>query len=496
MDGTATDMRISSLVEPGVALRTGDPATEILSLTADSRAVGPGSLFAALPGAKTDGARFVADAVARGAVAILGGDGIDAPAGVAVLAAANPRQALARAAARFHGAQPRMLCAVTGTSGKTSVAEFTRQLWAAQGRQAASLGTLGVIAPGRRVAGALTTPDPVALHAELARLAHDGVTHAAMEASSHGLDQFRLDGVALCAAAFTNLSRDHLDYHADLAAYLAAKLRLFEELLPRGATAVANADDANFPAIAAIAARRGLRLVGFGRGGRELRLRARAPDGDGQILDLAIEGRDLRVRLPLAGGFQAMNALAALGLAIGAGADPMATAQAFAGLAGVPGRLEHVATRRCGATVFVDYAHKPDALRNVLETLRPHAARRLAVVFGCGGDRDPGKRPEMGAIAASLADRVYVTDDNPRGEDPAAIRAAILVACPGATEIGARREAIFRAVADLESGDVLVVAGKGHETGQTAHGRTLPFDDTQVARDAVATADASPESGA
>lgn len=489
MGGTAIDMRISALIEPGLALRTGDPATDVVALTADSRAARPGCLFAALPGAREDGARFVADAVARGAVAVLGAEDLVAPPGVAVLAAGNPRRALARAAARFFAAQPAHVCAVTGTSGKSSVAEFARQIWAATGEAAASLGTLGIVAPGRRVAGSLTTPDPVALHAELARLAADGVTHLAMEASSHGLHQYRLDGVRLDAAAFTNLSRDHLDYHPDMAAYLAAKLRMFEDLLPAGGTAVANADDANFPAIAAIARRRGHRLIGFGRDGRELRIVARAADAAGQDLHLEIEGRAHRARLGLVGAFQAMNALAALGLVIGAGADPARAAAALDGLSGVPGRLERVAVRSDGAAVFVDYAHKPDALRSVLEALRPHAHGRLAIVFGCGGERDPGKRPEMGAIAAHLADRVYVTDDNPRGEDPAAIRAAILARCPGAAEIAARRDAIFQAVADLGAGDVLVVAGKGHETGQIVAGATFAFDDAAVAREAVAAAD-------
>jgi UDP-N-acetylmuramoyl-L-alanyl-D-glutamate--2,6-diaminopimelate ligase len=488
MGGAAIDMRISALIEPGLALRAGDASTDVASLTADSRAASPGCLFAALHGMRADGARFVADAVARGAVAVLGPEGLEAPPGVAVLSSDNPRRALARVAARFFAAQPDHVCAVTGTSGKSSVAEFARQIWTAMGHAAASLGTLGIVAPGRRVAGSLTTPDPVALHAELARLAAGGVTHLAMEASSHGLDQYRLDGVELRAAAFTNLSRDHLDYHADMAAYLPAKLRLFEDLLPVGGAAVANADDPNFAAIAGIARRRGHRLIGFGHAGRELRLVARSADATGQDLRLEIEGRARQARLGLVGAFQAMNALAALGLVIGAGADSAQAVAALDGLTGVPGRLERAALRDDGAAVYVDYAHKPDALRSVLEALRPHARGKLAVVFGCGGERDPGKRPEMGAIAARLADRVYVTDDNPRGEDPGAIRAAVLAGCPGAVEIGARRDAIFRAVADLGPGDVLVVAGKGHEAGQIVGATTIPFDDVAVARAAVAAA--------
>lgn len=483
---TAIDVRISDLIEPGVSLARGDAGTGIASVTSDSRAVGPGALFAALTGTRADGTRFVAEAALRGAVAVLGPRGVAAPPGVAVLEADNPRRALARAAARFHGLQPATICAVTGTSGKTSVAEFTRQVWTTLGRSAASLGTLGVVAPGRRVHGALTTPDPVSLHAELALLAREGVTHLAMEASSHGLDQYRLDGVELAAGAFTNLSRDHLDYHPSMEAYLEAKLRLFAELLPPGAAAVANADEPAFARIADIAARRGLRLVGFGRAGREIRLVGQELDAEGQRLELELFGARVELRLPLAGAFQAMNALAALGLACGSGAEPRWAAQALASLAGVPGRLQRAATSREGAAVYVDYAHKPEALRTLLATLRPHARRELVVVFGCGGERDPGKRPMMGEIAARLADRVYVTDDNPRGEPPAAIRHQVLDACPGATEVASRREAIFRAVASLRRGDVLVVAGKGHERGQVEAGVTHPFDDVEVARAAVA----------
>jgi len=487
---TAIDVRISAFIEPGVALRGGSGGDlEIAGLTADSRQARGGSLFAALPGSKADGARFVADAVARGAIAVLGAPGIDVPQGIAVLEAANPRRALARAAARFYARQPATVCAVTGTSGKTSVAEFTRQLWTILGIPAASLGTLGIVAPGRASYGALTTPDPIALHAELAGLAESGVTHLAMEASSHGLDQFRLDGVVVGAAAFTNLSRDHLDYHPDMASYFAAKRRLFAELLPRGAAAVVNADDPHFDALAETARARGLRLIGFGRAGREIRLVAQQLDADGQTLELEILGRRLSTRLPLAGAFQAMNALAALGLVVGAGSEAPWAAQGLAKLAGVPGRLQRAAVRRNGAPIYVDYAHKPGALETLLETLRAHTKRELAVVFGCGGDRDAGKRPLMGAIAARLADRIYVTDDNPRSENPAAIRSQILSACPGATEVASRREAIFRAVAALQAGDVLAVAGKGHERGQIVGMITHPFDDVAVAQAAVRAAE-------
>jgi UDP-N-acetylmuramoyl-L-alanyl-D-glutamate--2,6-diaminopimelate ligase len=487
---TAIDVRISALLEPGVALREASGGDlEIAGLTADSRRVSAGSLFAALPGTTADGARFVADAVSRGAVAVLGAPGIDVPAGVAVLEAENPRRALARAAARFFARQPATVCAVTGTSGKTSVAEFTRQLWSVLGLPAASLGTLGIVAPGRTSYGALTTPDPIALHAELARLADDGVSHLAMEASSHGLDQFRLDGVRVSAAAFTNLSRDHLDYHRDMESYFAAKRRLFEELLPRGAAAIVNADSPHHDALAETAQRRGLRLIGFGRAAREIRLVEQTLDADGQTLDLEIFGRRLSTRLPLAGAFQAANALAALGLVVGAGAEPAWAAQGLARLSGVPGRLQRAASRRNGAQVYVDYAHKPAALETLLTTLRAHARRELAVVFGCGGDRDAGKRPLMGTIAARLADRIYVTDDNPRSEEPAAIRTQILATCPGAIEVASRREAIFRAVAALREGDVLAIAGKGHERGQIVGAITHPFDDVAAAQAAVRAAD-------
>jgi UDP-N-acetylmuramoyl-L-alanyl-D-glutamate--2,6-diaminopimelate ligase len=487
---------LADLLEPGLALVTGDAALRISGIVADSRAATPGCLFVAIPGTRADGAAFVADAAARGAVAVLAAPGLTAPPGLAVIAAANPRRALSRLAARLSGAQPRTICAVTGTSGKTSVVAFARQIWTALGHRAASLGTLGVVAPGRVTAGALTTPDPVALHDALARLAEDGVDHVAMEASSHGLDQYRLDGVNLAAGAFTNLSRDHLDYHKDMAAYLAAKLRLFDSLLPAGAAAIVNADDPNHARIAAIAAARGLRLIDFGHDAAAIRLLARRVDGDGQILDLSVLGQHRTTRLPLVGAFQVANALAALGLVIGTGAGPGAAVDALAGLSGVPGRLQLAARRRNGAAIFVDYAHKPAALAALLATLRPSATGALAIVFGCGGERDAGKRPEMGAIAAAGADRVYVTDDNPRGEDPASIRAAILAACPGGIEIGARRAAIFQAVAALAPGDILVIAGKGHEAGQIIGGVVTPFDDVAVAIAAAQHADTDPRAGA
>lgn len=457
---------------------------EIVGLTADSREVRPGFLFAALPGTKADGRTFVAQAVALGAVAVLARAGTDAD-GAVLVPDAEPRRAFALMAARFHGRQPDVMAAVTGTNGKTSVACFTRQIWTRLGLPAASLGTLGVTWPKGEIAGGLTTPDPASLHATLARLATDGVTHAAFEASSHGLDQFRLDGVRLRAAAFTNLTRDHLDYHADMERYARAKLRLFDELLPAGGTAVLNADSDLAPRLVALCTARGHRMLTYGAGGRELRLVETRPTPDGQTLTIEVEGRRHTVRLPLAGAFQAANALCALGLVIGCGADIDAAVAALEGLEGVPGRLQPVA-RYNGAPVLVDYAHTPDALETVLRALRPHAQGRLSVVFGCGGDRDPGKRPQMGRIAADLADQVIVTDDNPRGEAPATIRATILAACPNAREIGDRAGAIMAAISELEPGDVLVVAGKGHERGQIVGGSVHPFDDAEECRKAVA----------
>ncbi|MGE5503093.1 MAG: UDP-N-acetylmuramoyl-L-alanyl-D-glutamate--2,6-diaminopimelate ligase [Actinomycetota bacterium] len=464
---------------------------EITGLTADSRAVAPGFLFAALPGTKADGRAFVPGAVAAGCAAVLAPEGssLDLPEGVVLVTDPNPRRRFALMAAAFHGAQPETMVAVTGTNGKTSTAAFYRQIMARLGHKSAAIGTLGVVADGWPNAGGLTTPDPVALHKTLAELAAIGVTHACMEASSHGLDQCRLDGVKLRAAAFTNLTRDHLDYHADMAAYARAKLRLFAELLPAGGIAVVNGDDPQVDRVRATCERRGITAITYGRAGVELRLAKAEPGPHGQRLRLEILGKAVEVALPLAGTFQAFNALAALGLALASGADRDAAVAALEHLDGVPGRLQEVAVRANGAAVYVDYAHTPDALETVLSALRPHAGGRLVVVFGCGGDRDPGKRPQMGAIAARLADTVIVTDDNPRSEDAAGIRSAIMAVCPGAAEIGDRRLAIRTAVATLQTGDLLVVAGKGHESGQIVGHRLLPFDDAVEARQAVALAD-------
>jgi UDP-N-acetylmuramoyl-L-alanyl-D-glutamate--2,6-diaminopimelate ligase len=391
----------------------------------------------------------------------------------------NARRTLALAAAKFFARQPDTIAAVTGTSGKTSVAAFTRQIWAALGLQAASIGTVGVVSPKTETYGSLTTPDPVELHRTLDALAGDGVTHLALEASSHGLDQHRLDGVRIAAGAFTNLSRDHLDYHPTIEAYLAAKLRLFDELISAGGTAVIDVDDGYAGPVVAAANKRGLKVMTVGAQGDDIKLVDGAIDGFAQVVTLAHGGHTYKIKLPLVGGFQLQNAAVAAGLAIATGAEPTRVFAALAQLTGAKGRLEMVGTRN-GAPIFIDYAHKPDALAKALAALRPYASGRLVVVFGAGGDRDMGKRPIMGRIAAENADRVIVTDDNPRSENPAAIRAAILAAAPGATEIGDRAQAIRAAIADLQSGDVLLIAGKGHETGQIIGGRVVPFSDHEA----------------
>ncbi len=460
---------------------------EILGLTCDSRRIEPGFLFAALPGSHHDGRHFIGQAVSRGAAAVLAPPGTPAPAtDLPLILDDNPRRRFAQMAARFHAGQPATVAAVTGTNGKTSVAVFLRRMWRRLGRSAASLGTLGLQAPGIDRPGGLTTPDPVDLHRVLSDLEDRGVDCLALEASSHGLAQYRLDGVRVTAAAFTNLGRDHLDYHGTTDAYLAAKLRLFDELVVPGGGAVVNADTPEGDVVAKAAAARGLRVLTYGFAGTGIQLTDVHPRPDGQALDLTIEGRRHAVTLPLIGGFQVENALCALGLAVACGEDPDATIATIAELDGIPGRLQRVARRGDGAVAYVDYAHTPDALAAVLRALRPHTAGRLHLVFGCGGDRDRGKRPQMGQLAADLADVAIVTDDNPRTEDPAAIRRDILAACPGARDIGDRAEAIATAVAGLAAGDLLLVAGKGHESGQIIGTEVVPFDDAAVVRAAFA----------
>jgi UDP-N-acetylmuramoyl-L-alanyl-D-glutamate--2,6-diaminopimelate ligase len=461
-------------------------STAVTGISADSRTVKPGFLFAAVPGTKSDGLAFLPQALAQGAVAVLaqGTPSAPVPDHVAFVLVPDVRRALALAAAKFYPRQPATIAAVTGTSGKTSVAAFTRQIWAKLGHPAASIGTVGVVTPAGEQYGSLTTPDPVELHRVVDRLAGDGITHLAIEASSHGLDQHRLDGLRIGIASFTNISRDHLDYHGSPEAYLQAKLILFRDLIADGGTAVIAVDHAFATDVVDATRARGLRVIEVGRQGRDIRLAAVVIEGFSQVLTITHDGVDYRVRLPLVGAFQVENALVAAGQAIAGGGDPAAVFAALQDLAGAKGRLERVG-HKAGAPIFVDYAHKPDALANALDALRPYVDRKLIVVFGCGGDRDAGKRPIMGAIAAEKADRIIVTDDNPRSEDPAAIRAAIMTAAPGAEEIGDRREAIGRAIAGLEAGDVLVIAGKGHETGQIIGQKTVPFSDHEAVRDAL-----------
>lgn len=450
----------------------------ITGVTSDSRKVQPGFLFAALKGVKADGGRFVADAVARGAVAVITDVNYSEPLSVAQLKSADPRLSLSQAAAAFYQRQPDVMVAVTGTSGKTSVASFTRQIWEYAGFAAANIGTTGVFSPTRSDYNSLTTPDPVELHRVLAELADEGVTHAAMEASSHGLDQRRLDGVKLAAAAFINLGRDHMDYHATIEEYLAAKMRLFAELLAKDAPAIFYADDIYSEQAIAIARQAGcLNIKTIGRKGDFIKLKRLEHERFRQHIEVAIGDEIFEVSLPLAGEFQVTNALIAAALAIETGVPPQAAMKALERLKGAPGRLDLVGSTENGALAYVDYAHKPDALENVLASVRPFTTGRIIVVFGCGGDRDKGKRPIMGEIATRLADVVIVTDDNPRSEVPEMIRQEIMAAAPHAQEIGDRKKAIQTAVAMMNTGDTLIVAGKGHEEGQTVGDQVLPFSD-------------------
>ena len=485
--------RLSTLV-PSLSVAT-DPL--IVGLTSDSRKVAPGWLFAALPGSHVDGTRFIEQAIQQGAAAILGPlDALPLVKGIPFIADDNPRQGLSQLAARFYPAQPQTLCAVTGTNGKTSVVTFARQIWEALGFSAASIGTIGIKGTGIDLPGSLTTPDPISLHETLNDLAKRGIDHAALEASSHGLDQFRLDGLNLTAAAFTNLTRDHLDYHKTMEAYTEAKCRLFSELLPFGAGAVINADDPLSARLVDIANKRGLRpiLYGMARGGAiRAQVVEKTAHGQRVIIRVSLDDIDESIDffLPLIGAFQLSNIMCALGLVIACGVDCAKALKVLANLTGVPGRMQLVAQRASGndAPVYVDYAHTPDALETALRALRPHTARRLVVVFGCGGDRDPGKRPQMGKIAADLADLAIVSDDNPRSENPATIRRAILDACPGGIDIDGRAKAIAFGIAALQSGDILLIAGKGHETTQTIGSTVRHFDDAEEARKAVAALD-------
>jgi len=465
---------------PGAAPDSRLDGIEVVGVTSDSRKVKPGFLFVAIAGNRTDGARFVKQAASDGAVAVIAEQRPDTlPDAMAFIRAANPRRLLALASAKIFPRQPATIAAVTGTSGKTSVAAFTRQIWNELGYRAASIGTVGVISPAGERYGSLTTPDPVELHKTLDQLAEEGVTHLALEASSHGLDQHRLDGVCIAAGGFTNLSRDHLDYHPSIEVYLAAKLRLFEDLIVPGGTAVIGVDDCYAHRVAEAAKKRDLKIIAVGEQGADIKFVGATIDGFNQIVTIMHEGHTYKVRLPLVGAFQVQNAGIAAGLAIATGAEPARAFAAMEKLVGAKGRLELAGTHN-GAPIFIDYAHKPDALKKALESLRPYARGKLVVVFGAGGDRDTGKRPIMGRIASENADRVIVTDDNPRSESPAAIRAAILAEAPGAVEIGDRAEAIKKTIAALATGDVLLIAGKGHEVGQIIGDRIVPFSDHEA----------------
>jgi UDP-N-acetylmuramoyl-L-alanyl-D-glutamate--2,6-diaminopimelate ligase len=457
---------------------------DVTGLAIDSRTVKPGNIFGAFSGVKADGAQFIRAAIDNGALAVVA---VPAAAvdGALHIAAENPRAKMAELAARYFGRQPQQCVAVTGTNGKTSTVDMAHQLWQTLGKNAASIGTLGVISAAGTAETGMTSPDVISFQQSLASLADAGIEALAFEASSHALDQYRVQGARIQAAAFTNLTRDHLDYHGTLEAYGAAKAKLFLEMLPADGVAVINMDDDFGQQLAKDCAARKKPMIRFGQQGVELKLLKRDILLQGQHLTVSFNGTRTELLLPLVGAFQAYNALAAVGLLIGAGENASAVFAAMAKLHGVPGRLEHVATTKKGAAVYVDYAHTPDGLRAALEALRPHTQARLRLVFGCGGDRDRGKRPQMGAIATDLADQVIVTDDNPRTEDAAFVRSEILAAAPQAQEIGDRRAAIAASLAQAGAGDVVLIAGKGHERGQTIGTTVTPFHDGTVVQELV-----------
>ncbi len=462
--------------------------TGISNIAQDSRSIHAGSLFVALRGVKNDGTQYIPQAEALGAVAVLcAEDAVIPETKMRVIRAENPRLALSQIAAQLSPAQPAQMVAVTGTDGKTSTADFFRQLAHFCGQHSASIGTLGTIGgDGKTLHEAShTTPDAIALHKTLQELVEKGITHACLEASSHGLDQYRLHGARLVSAAFTNIARDHLDYHDNEQKYFEAKAKLFSEVLPEGAVAVINADDKRAGDLREICAARKQKLVDFGTNAEALKLLSLTPTAHGQQMRCELFGKAYDLQIPLVGAFQAMNILAAIGLANATGIAMDALVEEVPKLQGVAGRLQLAATTHSGAAIYVDYAHTPAALANILRTLRPHTQNKLHVVFGCGGNRDIGKRPEMGKIACELADRVIVTDDNPRDESPATIRDAILSACPSAVEIAGRSKAIYAGVHALDVGDVLVIAGKGHEKTQIIGSVEHIHDDVAVAREAV-----------
>jgi UDP-N-acetylmuramoyl-L-alanyl-D-glutamate--2,6-diaminopimelate ligase len=462
-----------------------DDATPVTGFAIDHRKVAPGNVFGAFRGSVVNGEDFIPAAIASGAIAVVATPDAEV-AGAVHVADPDPRRAFALLAARYFAPFPETIVAVTGTNGKTSTVELTRQLWRMAGLSAASIGTLGVTTPDERVVTGLTTPDIVTFLSNMAGLKREGVTHVAYEASSHGLDQYRAEGPRVAAGAFTNLSRDHLDYHGDMAAYFMAKLRLFSEVIANDGAAVIWADDPHSAQVIALAGERGLRLMRVGKAGDELRLLGRVPTQLGQTLTVAIDGQEFKVSLPLIGAYQAANALTSAALVIATGGDVATTLSNLSRLQPVRGRLERACITRTGAPVYVDYAHTPDALEAAIAALRPHAKGRLVLMFGAGGDRDTGKRIEMGRIAARDADLVIVTDDNPRTENPASIRRMILEGIPGATEIGGRRDAIAAAIAAAGADDVVLLAGKGHEQGQIVGDKVLSFDDVAVARECAA----------
>lgn len=482
-------MHLSNLIASNDDLALYGRDVDITGITADSRNVKPGFLFIAIPGTKYDGRVFINEAIHRGAVALIVPDGTPTSPQATFVTSGDVRKTVSQVAARFYPRQPENIAAVTGTSGKTSTAQFTREIWQALGYTSASIGTLGLVTADEARYGSLTTPDAITLHQLLQETAEKGVTHLAMEASSHGLALHRLDDVRVKTAGFTNLSRDHLDFHADMGDYLAAKFRLFDAVLQQNGIAVLNADIPEFTEIERRAKACGHQIISYGHKGKEIRLESITPHTQGQILHFDLFGKKKEAMLPVIGQFQAWNALCALGMVIGSGAEADQATMALGNITGVPGRLQLVGHTKNNSAVFVDYAHKPDALENVLSALRPHVAAykgaKLGVVFGCGGNRDPGKRPLMGEIAQRLADWVIITDDNPRNEEPAAIRQAILTGCKAEAnlkEIGDRAKAIAEAIGMLDKNDVLVIAGKGHEPGQIIGNTVLPFDDTDVAR--------------
>lgn len=466
---------------------SGDAA--VTGFAIDNRKVAPGNVFGAFQGAEVNGEDFIPAAVAAGAIAVVARPEARVE-GALQIADPLPRRAFARLAAQFFTPVPANVVAVTGTNGKTSTVEMTRQIWRMCGHSAASIGTLGVTTPDESVSTGLTTPDIVTFLSNMTGLSREGVTHVAYEASSHGLSQYRNEGLPVMAGAFTNLSRDHLDYHRDMEDYFAAKMRLFTEVVDDGGTAVIWADDEWSARAADVATTRGLKLFTVGEGGKAIRLISRKPGALGQEVKIVCEGQAYAIRLPLIGSYQVANALVAAGLAIASGCAPAQVFDAVSRLQPVRGRLERAAITQAGAPVYIDYAHTPDALEAAIAALRPHVSGRLITVFGAGGDRDKGKRAPMGEVAVKGSELVFVTDDNPRGEDPASIRAEVMRGAAGAQEIGDRRQAIAAAIAAAGSTDIVLVAGKGHEQGQIigagANRRVLPFDDVTVARECAA----------